>query len=86
MVAERSVAPVGCVTDDEVTSSGTIMDAARVAGICAKIEEYAAGGAPMSSRRVAAICAMFDDRAAAGRNRRNKRRCSAWTAPAATSR
>jgi cell division cycle 2-like protein len=74
MVAERSVAPVGCVTDDEVTSSGTIMDAARVAGICAKIEEYAAGGAPMSSRRVAAICAMLDDRAAAGRNRRNKRR------------
>ncbi|KAK8459884.1 hypothetical protein SEVIR_2G233300v4 [Setaria viridis] len=74
MVAKRSVAPVGCMTDDEVTSSGMIMDAARVAAICAKIEEYAAGGAPMSGRRVAAICAMFDDRAAAGRTRRNKRR------------
>ncbi|CAN6204608.1 unnamed protein product [Urochloa humidicola] len=64
------------MTDDEVASSGTIMDTARLTAICKKIEEYAAdaGGAPMSGRRVAAICAMFDDRTAAGKTRRNKLR------------
>ncbi|CAL5088093.1 unnamed protein product [Urochloa decumbens] len=64
------------MNDDDVASSGTIMDPTRLAAICNKIDEYAAGagGAPMSGRRVAAICAMFDDRAAAGRTRRNKLR------------
>ncbi|RLN34707.1 hypothetical protein C2845_PM03G36290 [Panicum miliaceum] len=75
MIAKRSVAPVvGCTTDDGVASPGTLMDATRLAAICAKIEEYAAGGSPMSSRRVAAICAMIDDRAAAAKTHRNKRR------------
>nr|CAB3453538.1 unnamed protein product [Digitaria exilis] len=74
MVAKRPVAPDECMTNEEFASSGTIMDATRIAAICAKIDEYAGGRAPMSGRQVAAICAMIDDRAAAGKTRRNKRR------------
>ncbi|CAD6224797.1 unnamed protein product [Miscanthus lutarioriparius] len=62
------------MTDDELIASGTIMDATRLAAVCAKIDEYAAGGAPMSGNRISAICAMIDDGAAAPKHRRNMRR------------
>lgn len=62
---------------DDLITSGTIMDATRLAAVCAKIDEYAARGAPMSGNKIAAICAMIDDGATArkhGRNRRRRRR------------